>query len=82
MAGLPLADELLELLCHELGAVVADDARPGMGILFTSTLQHNLRVGDLHALADVPGHNHARTAIQRPEPEVKGACGCPLGGLM
>src|SRR6266478_4237054 len=74
MAGLPKADELLEVARHELAAPVGDDLRPGLGVSLAAPLQDDLRVSLLHGGANIPTDNVTRAAIQHTAQIVKGRC--------
>ena len=67
------ADELLEVLGDELGAVVADDAWLGVGVSFAGALDDGFHVGFLHFLADFLVDDEAAVAIEDRAEEVKGA---------
>ncbi len=67
------ADELFEVLGDELGPVVRDDARTGVGILFAGALQDNFDVGFLHFFADVVADDEAAAAVEYRAEEVEGA---------
>ncbi len=58
------ADEFLEVLGDELGAVVADDARPGVGDHFASALDDGGHVGFFHGFADFPVDDGSAVAIE------------------
>jgi hypothetical protein len=66
------ADELLELLGDELGAIVTDDPRSVVGIFFPRPLDHDLHVALGHRLAQLPMDDepavaveHARQVVER-----------------
>ena len=67
------ADELLEVLGDELRAIVADDARPGVGVSLAGALENGFHVDFLHFLADFPVNDEAAAAIEDRAEEVKGA---------
>jgi len=67
------ADELLEFLGDELGAVVADDAWFGVGVGLAGALDDGLHVGFLHFLADFPVDDEATVAIEDGAEEVERA---------
>ena len=67
------ADELLEVLGDELGAVIGDDARPGIRVGFTGALDNGFHVGFLHFLADFPMHDEAAGAVEDTAKEVERA---------
>ena len=58
------ADELLEVLGDELGAVIGDDARPGIGVSFAGALDNGFHVRFLHFLADFPVDDEAAAAVE------------------
>ena len=58
------ADELLEVLGDELGAIVGDDPRRLAWELFPGALDDRFDVGFRHALADLPVNDVAAVAVQ------------------
>src|SRR5580658_10030401 len=48
------ADEFLEVPRDELGPVVGDDPRPGLGMLLLGALEDGFDVGLFHLLPDFP----------------------------
>ena len=67
------ADELLEVLGDELGTVVGDDARLGVGVGFAGALDDGFHVGFLHFFADFPVNDEAAEAVEDGAEEVKRA---------
>jgi len=57
------ANELLEILRHELRTVVADDAWRGLWEGFPRALQDDLHVGLFHLLAQLPMHEEAAATV-------------------
>ena len=70
VSGLPEADELLEILSHELAAAVGNDAGPCSGKGLPPALQDDLRVGLLHCPAHIPGHNETRKKVIQHRAEI------------
>ena len=64
MRGLEVADEGFEVLGHELGAVVGDDAGAEARMGFMGALQDDLGIGFFHRRANVPGEDGAGAAIE------------------
>ena len=58
------ADEFLEVLGDELGAVVGDDAWRDAGELFAGALQDGFHVDFLHFFANFPVNDEAAVAIE------------------
>jgi len=58
------ANELFEVLCDELRTVVGDDPRPGIRMLFTSSLQDDFDIVFAHRLADFPVQKKAAVTIE------------------
>lgn len=79
VGGLPDTDELFEVLGRELRSVVADDSGPGFGVSFPCPLQDDLRVGLFHLLADVPGDNGPRAAVEHGAEVVEGSSDVHIG---
>ena len=67
------ADELLEVFGDELRAVVADDARPGVGVGFAGALNDDFDVGFLHFLADIVVNDEAAAPVEDRAKEVESA---------
>ncbi len=67
------ADELLEVLGDELGAVVGDDAWRDAGVSFAGALDDGFHVGFLHFFADFPVDDEAAAAVEDGTKEVEGA---------
>ena len=58
------ADELFEVFGDELWAVIGDDPRTLLGMLFLGPLQYDLHVRLRHRLADLPVHDGAAVSVQ------------------
>lgn len=65
------AYELFEVSGDELGAVIGDDSRSCIGVLFSASLDNRFDIDLLHFLADFPMNNRARTTVQDAAHEVK-----------
>jgi len=55
------AYELSEVSGDELGAVIGDDSRFCIGVLFLASLDHRFDINLLHFLADFPMNNREGT---------------------
>lgn len=64
VGGLPEADELAEVARDELRSVVGDDPRTRIRVKLPSALDDDLRIGLLHLLANIPGEDRARGAVE------------------
>lgn len=65
------AYELFEVSGDELRAVIRDDSRSCIGVLFSASLDNRFDIDLLHFLADFPMDNRAGTAVQDAAHEVK-----------
>src|SRR5438128_393649 len=73
VARLPQPQEFLEVLGHELRAVVADDPGPHRRMFLSGPLQDHLGIGFLHRFTDFPMHDETRTAIQNAAQIIEGS---------
>src|SRR5436190_17567587 len=58
-------EELLEIPGQELGPVVGDDPRAGVGVSFACALDDRLDVGFGHARADLPVDDQSAAAVEQ-----------------
>jgi hypothetical protein len=65
------AYELFEVSGDELGAVIGDDSRSCIGVLFSASLDNRFDINLLHFFADFPTDNRAGTTVQDAAHEVK-----------
>lgn len=65
------AYEFFEVSGDELGAVIGDDSRSCIGVLFSASLDNRFDINLLHFLADFPMNNRAGTTVQDAAHEVK-----------
>jgi hypothetical protein len=61
--------------------IVADDPRPGLGVLLQGPLQDRFHVGFLHLGPDFPVHDVAAEAIQHGAQEVERAAQIDVGNI-
>ncbi len=65
------SNELLEVFGDELGAVVGDDARCGIGIFFLGAQQNHFDFGLGHGRTNFPVHDGATEAVQHAAQVIK-----------
>ena len=75
------ADELLEVLGDELGSVVGDDTRPGLGMELAGALQDALNIGFRHTFVQFPVHDGSAGAIQHRTQGVECAAEIEVGDV-
>ena len=63
--------EFFEVSGDELGAVIRDDSRSCIGVLFSASLDNRFDINLLHFLADFPMDNRAGATVQDAAHEVK-----------
>jgi len=75
------ADELLEVSGDELGSVVGDDPRLGIGEEFTSSLEDDLHIRLGHRLSDLPVDDEPAVAVEDAAEVVEGAVDVDVGDV-
>ena len=75
------ADEFLEVPRDELGPVVGDDPRPGLGMLLLGALEDGFDVGLFHLLPDFPVDDQAAASVQYAAQVVEGATDVDIGDV-
>jgi hypothetical protein len=64
-------NERPEVFCDELRAIVADDSRPRIRVIFLRSLNNGFDVVLLHLRADIPVNDHSRVPIEDRNTEVE-----------
>ncbi len=75
------ADELLEVACYKLGAVVGNDARSRIRVLLTRSLKNNFYVEFLNFLADLTVYDGTAKDIENDAHEVKSSANVEIADV-
>jgi hypothetical protein len=81
VAGLPLGDEGFELPAFELGALVADDAGPRIGVRLAGFLDDDFGIHLPHGWPDVPCEDGAGATVGHSTEEVEDAPDIQIGAV-